>query len=66
VLLPALVASIAAGSLATRKLDRNTVEVTIVLMGLVLIVLASGTPSAAQAVVGAEHWVEQAGIRLYV
>jgi hypothetical protein len=62
VLLPALVASIAAGYLPIRKLDRHTLEVTI-LMGFALVVFASGTSVAAQEVIGAEHWVEQAGVR---
>jgi pimeloyl-ACP methyl ester carboxylesterase len=65
VLLPALVASIAAGYLPIRKLDRHTLEVTI-LMGFALVVFASGTSVAAQEVIGAEHWVEQAGVRIYV
>jgi len=66
VLLPALVGGIAAGYLASHRLVRHALEATIALMGLAIVVLASGTPSAAQEVIGAEHWVEQAGIRIYV
>ena len=36
------------------------------LLGLALIVLAFVTPSAAQEIVSMEHWVEQAGVRIYV
>ena len=60
VLLPALVGGIAAGYLASHRLVRHALEATIALMGLAIVVLASGTPSAAQEVIGAEHWVEQA------